>query len=101
MESGKRVYRRFDEQFQQDAVALVLRGEKPQHVIAKDLGVSTGTLSGWKRKQLEKEGHVPPGKGHLSAIEEENRRLRKELRDMTEERDILKKAAAIFSRMPR
>jgi len=38
-----------------------------------------------------------PGKGHQSAEAEELQRLRRELGDVTEERDILKKAIAVFS----
>ena len=39
-----------------------------------------------------------PGKGKLKPEEEEIRRLRKEFEEMREERDILKKALAVFSR---
>ena len=49
-------------------------------------------------KELAFPGH---GKQKLSPMEEENRRLRKELAELKEERDILKKATAIFSRKPK
>ncbi len=42
-----------------------------------------------------------PGKGRLKPPDEELRRLKKELSDVTQERDILKKALAIFSKEPR
>ncbi len=42
-----------------------------------------------------------PGKGHLKPQDEELRRLRKKLADVEEERDILKKALAIFSKEPK
>jgi transposase len=42
-----------------------------------------------------------PGTGHLKPADEELRRLKRQLEDVTEERDILKKALAIFSKRPR
>ena len=42
-----------------------------------------------------------PGKGHQSAEDEELRRLRRQLAEVTEERDILKKALGVFSRRPK
>jgi len=41
-----------------------------------------------------------PGVGHLRTYDEENQRLKRELADVQEERDILKKALAIFSKRP-
>jgi len=42
-----------------------------------------------------------PGKGHMKPEAEELQKLKKTLADVTEERDILKKALAIFSKHPR
>jgi len=50
-----------------------------------------------KRGELAFPGH---GKENLTPREEENRRLKKELIDITQERDILKKALAIFTKKP-
>ena len=46
-------------------------------------------------------GYAFPGKGHLKPADEQMRCLKKELTDVKEERDILKKALAIFSMRPR
>jgi transposase len=64
------------------------------------LGISTNVLSRWKRQLTDDPAFAFPGKGHLKPADEELRSLKKELRDVTEERDILKKALAIFSRTP-
>jgi len=101
METGKGVRRKFDKSFKIEAVQLVLRGDRTETEIAKDLGINSNMLNRWKRELLAKGEHSFLGKGNLTPQEEELRRLRKELRDVTEERDILKKATAIFSRMPR
>jgi transposase len=50
---------------------------------------------------LEDTAHAFPGKGHLKPADEQMRCLKKELTDVKEERDILKKALAIFSKHPR
>jgi transposase len=39
-----------------------------------------------------------PGSGHQTALEEENRRLKRELERVQQEREILKKGVSIFSR---
>jgi transposase len=55
----------------------------------------------WKREYLEDIEEAFPGKGRMKPEEEEMRKLKKTLADVTEERDILKKALAIFSKHPR
>jgi transposase len=45
--------------------------------------------------------HAFPGKGHMKTPEEEIRQLQRENEDLKEEKDILKKALAIFSKHPR
>jgi len=72
--------------------------------IAKDLGISCSMLARWKREQEEYKDNAFPGLGKVrrgTDLEEENRRLKKELALVQEERDILKKAVAIFSKVPK
>lgn len=65
--------------------------------IARELGVSDSAIHNW-RKELVKHGEEAfPGKGHQTALEEENRRLKRELERVQQERDILKKVVSIFS----
>jgi transposase len=54
-------------------------------------------LRKWKRKFEEEGNHAFPGSGRLKPEDEENRRLRRENERLRMERDILKKAVAIFS----
>ena len=90
--------RKFDKQFILEALRLVKRGERPVAAIARDLGIHPNLLYKW-RKSFEADGeHAFPGKGRLKPDDEELRRLRRELEAVTEERDILKKALAVFSR---
>jgi transposase len=54
-----------------------------------------------KKELSEEPEQAFPGKGHLQDRDEEIRQLRKELTDTREERDILKKVVAIFSKHPK
>ena len=93
--------RKYDKAFKDEAVRLVLRGDRSLAEIARNLGIHENMLRTWKTKYMEDPEHSFPGKGRLKPHEEELRQLKKELRDVTEERDILKKAIAYFSRGPR
>jgi transposase len=91
-----RVRRSFTPQFKKDAVALVRQGRSVTEV-ARDLGIARSLLRRWK-DQLEGRADEPgSGKPSLSVESEEVRKLREKLRDVTEERDILKKALAYFA----
>jgi len=69
--------------------------------VARDLGISETNLWRWRKKLSASGESAFPGTGHVSAEQEELRRLRRELADTAEERDILKKALAVFSRRPK
>jgi len=94
--------RTYPPEFKREAVELMKNSEKPIKEIAEDLGIRTEILHRWKREQLLAGDHSFPGHGNLSDPEEASRRdLEKRLRDAEEERDILKKALAIFSKQTR
>ena len=94
--AGKR--RRFSREFKVEAVCQVLEGQRSMGQIARDLDIDNSVLSRWVRQYREDADLAFPGKGHQSPEEEELRRLRRELSDVREERDILKKALGVFSR---
>ena len=62
-----------------------------------DLGVGAGCLSRWKRKLAEEGENAFPGHGRLAPDQERMRQLERENEILRQERDILKKAVAIFS----
>jgi transposase len=91
-----RVRRSFTPQFKKDAVALVREGRSVT-AVAHDLGIARSLLQRW-RDQLGEEPEAPfPGTGRRRPAVDEVRRLQQQLRDVTEERDILKKALAYFA----
>jgi transposase len=93
--SAKR--RGFDRGYKEAAVRLVVEEKRSVAGVARELGISANLLHRWKREFGELGKQAFPGKGHLPAEQEELRRLRQQLRDVTEERDILKKAIAVFT----
>jgi transposase len=88
-------------EFKEQAVQLVETSDKPVSEIARDLGINDSMLRRWCKEFHESAGHCFPGQGHRhqgTDLEEENRRLKEELLLAQMERDILKKAVAIFSK---
>jgi transposase len=88
----------YSREFKLDAVRLSESSEKTVAQIARDLGVPERVLYRWRHELREQREQAFPGTGHQSELEEENRRLKRELELLKQERAILKKAVAIFSR---
>jgi len=91
-----RKYQRYDENFKRSAVELWLQGGKSVATIATELGISTQSLKQWK-KQLAALPASGLGQRSVGQLEEENRRLRREVRHMAQQRDILKKTLGIIA----
>ena len=81
-----------------EAVKLVTEGGQRATSVARNLDVHPNVLGRWIRQSKANGEEAFPGKGKLPLQEEENLSLRRELISMKEERDILKKVVAIFSR---
>ena len=91
----------YSKQFKVDAVKLVTDQGYKVSEAARNLGIHHGSLRNWK-KQLETDGNQSfPGKGHMTAEKEELSQLRKEVKKLRMEREILKKAAAFFANEPK
>ncbi len=79
--------KKYDDEFKQNAVKKILDGQSVASV-ARELGITEGVLHKWKRVRL----------ASASDAEREVIELKKKLREVEMERDILKKAALIFGR---
>ena len=88
--------KRYTEEFKIEAVKQVVDRGYSVADVAKRLGTTTHSLYAWKMK------YGPNAAEHQekTAVEVENKRLKKELKRVTEERDILKKAAVYFANQP-
>lgn len=90
--NGKK--RRFDRDFKIAAVKMVTEGGHKGAEVARSLGIDQNQLYLWKKKFGDQGDKAFPGKGHLTELAA----LRRKLREVEMERDILKKAVGIFSK---
>ena len=79
--------RKYDDEFKQNAVKKILDGQSVASV-SRELGVAESLLHKWKRAKIDSS----------SNLEKEVLELKKKLREVEMERDIIKKAALIFGR---
>lgn len=92
--------KKYSKEFKERAVHLAEKKGNTTKGVAQDLGINENMLGRWKRELRENKYDPFSGSGnkqYKSAEEEENERLRRELAEVKEERDILKKATRIFS----
>jgi transposase-like protein len=89
--------RRYDRQFKENAVALVMSG-RSQSEVSRDLGVSLWSLGEWVKKARAGQEMAQPKTLEAESPEQrELRRLRAENDYLRQQRDILKKALGILS----
>lgn len=93
--------RTFTKEFKQEAIRLAQTSGKSITQVARDLGIADSTLHHWCKLQAEQGEQAFVGSGHQTPLEEEVRRLKRELDIVRQERDLLKKVVGIFSREPR
>jgi transposase len=87
-----KVQKTYTREFKEEAVRLAQTSVKPIAQIARELGISASAIHGWRKELTEHGKDAFPGKGHQTELEEENRRLKRELERVQQERDILKKS---------
>ena len=92
-----KVRKQYTREFKMDAVQLLKTSGKSSAQLERELGIGHGNLWRWKRQFAEDGKDAFPGHGRLTPEQDEIRRLRRELEIARQERDILKKAIAIFS----
>jgi transposase len=85
----------YPEEFRREAVGLIRSGQRSLAEASRSLGVSQQTLRNWLKQEAVDAGRQ---EGVSSEEREELRRLRREVRVLREEREILKKAAAFFAK---
>ena len=91
----------FSQEFKREAVRLLEEGKKPGADLARELGIRRNQLYKWKEKVDTHGEGAFPGRGRRPAREsqaEEIVKLKRELSNIKEENEILKKAAAFFAR---
>ena len=90
----------YDNEFKREAIRLVLEDGRKASEVERNLGITPTLLSRWIREMSEDSEYAFPGKGHLKAPDDQIRHLQRENERLRRERDILKKAIAVFSKDP-
>ena len=93
----KKVRRSYTREFKLEALRLLDTSGKSASQIERDLGIGQGNLWRWKRKLTQDGEYAFPGHGRLTPEQERIRQLERENEILRQQRDILKKAVAIFS----
>jgi len=93
----KKIRKNHTREFKLEAVRLLETSGKSASQIERDLGIGSGCLGRWKREFAAEGEHAFPGHGRLTPDQEHIRQLKRENKILRQERDILKKAVAIFS----
>lgn len=91
--------KRYDEEFKKETVKYILENNKPVAQVAREVDINENTLHGWVKKY----GQQPEIKAvqKFSSSNAELKALQKQLRDLEEENEILKKAMHYFAKSPR
>ena len=93
----KRNRRTFTPEFKREAVRMVTEAGHRLSSVARDLELDPKMLRRWRQEEEQKGQGAFPGKGHQAPDQEEVRQLHREIERLRMEREILKKALAIFS----
>jgi len=97
---SKKKRRKYDADFKREAVRLFKNSDKSCSCIEKELGMGNGILKRWIREYDRDPRNSFRGNGNMLPDEAAFKKLQRELKAVKTERDILKKAVAIFSRDP-
>jgi transposase len=93
----KKPRKQYPREFKMEAVRLLETSGKSARQLERELGIGAGNLWRWKREVAADGEDAFPGHGRLTPEQERLRQLERENEILRQERDILKKAIAIFS----
>lgn len=100
-EIKKRQHQRRPKEFKTEAAKMVVEQGQPQAAVARNLGVTPGQIHRWVKDYQADPEHAFPGKGKLRPEDERVKALEAQVKRLTMERDILKKAMAYFAEVPK
>ena len=99
---AKQRARNVDPAYREEVLQLIANSDRPVSEIARDLGLDPRRVQKWIERERKEKGYLPteesrPAEPSLEEAKQEIYLLKKRLRELEEERDILKKAISIFS----
>jgi transposase len=92
--------KRYGAEFKREAVKLASQAGMSKRQVAQELGIHENLLRNWIRQFAAGKWEASAGTALKSAQQLENERLKRELKRVTTERDILKKAVGYFAKEP-
>ncbi len=98
MTKTRRIY---TDEFKREAIQLLESSGKTARQLERELGIGKTSLSRWKRELEDKGKQAFPGQGCVPREQEQVQKLERQVDILRQERDILKKAVAIFARPSR
>lgn len=90
--------RKYDVEYKQEVCKRIVDEGESTAQVARELGISADTIYTWVSRYREDGARSFPGSGHLRLEGVEMKRLQRENRELREENEILKKAAAYFAK---
>jgi transposase len=91
-------HRQFSKEFKRNGLQLVMEKGVSVGKVARDLDIHPNLIHRWRRDYLAEGESAFVGTGKVKPEDAEMKRLQKELEDVKEERDVLKKALSVFSK---
>lgn len=89
---------RYSNEFKQEVLRLAETSDKSGSELEQELGLSHGLIRKWRQRYQVEAANNELQLRNESELEAENRRLKRELEIVRQEREILKKALEVFSR---
>ncbi len=93
--------RTYTQEFKREVLQLLETSGKSANALEQEMGIGKGCIRRWKKELEDNSQDAFPGQGHLTPERQRLRDLERENKILRQERDILKKAVAIFSRPSR
>lgn len=92
---------KYEAEFKRQVVRQHVEQKRPVSELSAELGINSNVIYRWLKESREDPIHAFPGIGHMKPEDDETRKLKRQILDLQEEVDILKKAAAYFAKMHR
>ena len=97
-EGTRRKYRKFSAELKSEVCKLAQAGLQTYKELGEKFDIPAGLIGKWLRASQEEGSDAFRGRGNRAELEAENASLKKEVKDLREEKEILKKAAAYFAK---
>lgn len=89
---------KFEREFKIEVAKQVAQGKRSARSMSREIGVHENTIYKWVQQYAEDPEQAFPGSGHMKPEEDELKRAQRRIKELEEDVEILKKAAAYFAK---